>query len=422
MNISFHFGILLQTYDWAMTESQQRPDRQMMDFQLLLQDIDGDFLKNQFGPTTSMKNCPSIGAQMVQPPPSNVRKSNFFNFSLRLFDARKAPVKITKCSYHSFVDNKEGNGVLYKALLELNTGELLEKLFSVQLVNSASKELISLDSAALVSSGPQRVLVTHRDVCSRCSQGKVCGSSLESPTDPLISSENLEMKIFLKCNQNCLRGPGNPKGCRRFQINVSSGEAGSSALCWSQPIFVHNNSKHTKTKSFTKSDTDLQLPEDKRNSPRIIAISPSEGWAMGGQTIVIIGDNFKVGMQVIFGGVPLQCQVISSHAVRVQSPPGLEGVVEVSLALDCHQYNLSCPGTFTYISPTQAGLDQGFSRLARLVPRVAGDPSRLPRDVVLHRAADIIQAKADLPAVETKPKIEELLLAPWITELQDCDY
>ena len=69
-----------------------------------------------------------------------------------------------------------------------------------------------------------------------------------------------------------------------------------------------------------------------------------------------------------------------------------EGVVEVTLALDTHQYNLSCPGTFTYIS-TQAGLDQGFSRLARLVPRVAGDPTRLPRDVVLHRAADMIQAR-----------------------------
>ena len=427
----FHFGILIQTYDGAMAAFQQPkpPDRQIMDFQLLLQNIDGDFLKNQFGPTTSVKNCPSIGAEMIQPPPSNVRKSNFFNFTLSWFDGRKTPVKITKCSYHSFVDNEEGNGVIYKAILELNTGELVEKLFTVQLVNSASKELIRLDSAALVPAGPQRVLVTHRDVCSRCSQGKVCGSSLDSPTDPQIISDNLEMKIFLKCNQNCLRGPGNPKGCRRFQINVSSGEEGTSALCWSQPIFVHNNSKHTKTKSFTKSESDFQLPEDKRNSPRIIAISPSEGWAMGGQTIVIIGDNFKVGMQVIFGGIPLACQVISSHAVRVQSPPGV-GVVEVSLALDCHQYNLSSPGTFTYISTTQAGLDQGFSRLARLVPRVAGDPCRLARDVVLHRAADILQARQAgqtvLPAVpeleESKPKIEELLLAPWISELQDCDY
>ena len=409
-----------------MTDSQPGSDKQIMDFQLLFQDIDGDFLKNEFGPTTSLKNCLSLGAEIVQPPPSNVRKSNFFNFSLRLLDGRRDPVRISQCSYHSYVDNQEGNGILYKTVLELNTGELVEKLLAVQLVNSASKELIRLDSNVQVPTGPQRVLVTHRDVCSRCSQGKICGSSLESPSDPMITSDNLEMRIFLKCNQNCLRGPGNPKGCRRFQISVSSAEPGSSVLCRSQDIFVHNNSKHTKTKSFTKSDTDFRLPEDKRNSPRIIAISPSEGWTIGGQTIVIIGDNFRPGLQVIFGGLALQCQVISSHALRVQSPACVAGVVEVRLALETIQYNISSPGTFTYIS-TQAGLDQGFSRLARLVPRVAGDPTRLPRDVVLHRAADMIQARqtrveAKHEVTESKPKIEELLLAPWITNMQESDY
>ena len=305
-----------------MTDSQPGSDKQIMDFQLLFQDIDGDFLKNEFGPTTSLKNCLSLGAEIVQPPPSNVRKSNFFNFSLRLLEGRRDPVRISQCSYHSYVDNQEGNGILYKTVLELNTGELVEKLLAVQLVNSASKELIRLDSNVQVPTGPQRVLVTHRDVCSRCSQGKICGSSLESPSDPMITSDNLEMRIFLKCNQNCLRGPGNPKGCRRFQISVSSAEPGSSVLCRSQDIFVHNNSKHTKTKSFTKSDTDFRLPEDKRNSPRIIAISPSEGWTIGGQTIVIIGDNFRPGLQVIFGGLALQCQVISNTTAVGGRPRG----------------------------------------------------------------------------------------------------
>ena len=84
-----------------------------------------------------------------------------------------------------------------------------------------------------------------------------------------------------------------------------------------------------------------------------------------------------------------------------------------------------------------------YSRLARLVPRVAGgkycklseeiinkivpDPTRLPRDVVLHRAADMIQARqtrveAKHEVTESKPKIEELLLAPWITNMQESDY
>ena len=218
---------------------------------------------------------------------------------------------------------------------------------------------------------------------------------------------------------------------RRFQVSVSSSlhVDTTSLLCLSENMFVHNNSKHGR-KIRRLDGTDGLYPVTTL-VPQIKAISPSEGWTMGGQTIVIIGDNFKPGLQVIFGGVPLQCQVISSHALRVQSPPALEGVVEVTLALETQQYNISCPGTFTYISTTQPGLDQGFTRLAKLVPRMAGDPSRLARDVVLHRAADMIQARqvgrtllpldTGLEVKESKPKIEELLLAPWITDL-DCDY
>ena len=410
----------------TMTDLKHLPlsgDHQIMDIELLLQGIDSDFIESKFEPSTSLKNFSSnIGAELVVQPPSNIRKSNFFNFTIRFHDSRRDPVKINHCSFLRFCDNEEANGVVYRAELVLLDGETVEKLFMVQLVNSASSQLISLDSAMRsgggVGGGGGRVLVTHREMCTRCSSGRVCGSSLESPTDPQLDHQGLQLKIFLKCNQNCLRGPGNPKGSRRFQLTISSLESGAGVLlCSSQPIFVHNNSKHTKTKSFTKTEPDYHQPEDKRTSPRIIAISPSEGWTIGGQTIVIIGDNFKEGMQVMFGLVPLQCQLISSHAVRVQSPGGVPGEVEVTLALGPHQYNISCPGTFTYRDTSGVGLDQGFSRLARLVPRLSRDPARLPRDVVLHRAAEMIERSQ-----QTKPKIEELLLAPWITEIQDCHF
>lgn len=36
-------------------------------------------------------------------------------------------------------------------------------------------------------------------------------------------------------------------------------------------------------------------------TPSIKAISPSEGWTTGGATVIIIGDNFFDGLQVIFG-------------------------------------------------------------------------------------------------------------------------
>jgi len=36
-------------------------------------------------------------------------------------------------------------------------------------------------------------------------------------------------------------------------------------------------------------------------TPCIKAICPSEGWTTGGTTVIIIGDNFFDGLQVVFG-------------------------------------------------------------------------------------------------------------------------
>jgi early B-cell factor len=36
-------------------------------------------------------------------------------------------------------------------------------------------------------------------------------------------------------------------------------------------------------------------------TPCVKAISPSEGWTTGGSTVIIIGDNFFDGLQVVFG-------------------------------------------------------------------------------------------------------------------------
>ena len=398
----------------------------------LLQDIDSGFPHSQpikseiidclWEPRASLKDSlPNIEVEMVAQPPSNLRKSNFFHFSIRFYDGRRDPVKIQHCSFLRFCENEESNGVTYSAGLQLSDGELTEKLFTVKLLNSATSELIRLDSAVMAALGDRRVLVTHREICSRCSQGKVCGNKLESPTHPEVGDQGLQLKIFLKCNQNCLRGPGNPRGSRRFMIAVFSSEHGGDPLCSSQPIFVHNNSKHTKTKGFTKTESDRQQPEDRRSSPRIVAISPSEGWTIGGQTIVIIGDNFKENMKVVFGGVSLQCQFISSHAVRVQSPGGEAGEVEVSLALGSHRYNVSCPGTFTYVPTSGPALDLAFSRLARLIPRLEGDPARLGREEVLDRAANII-AQTQTQVWDVKPTIEDLLLEPWVSEIQDNQF
>ena len=56
-----------------------------------------------------------------------------------------------------------------------------------------------------------------------------------------------------------------------------------------------------------------------KNYPKIIAVSPSEGWTNGGQTVTIIGDNFRKGLHVLFGEIPVSCQLISEHAARLSS-------------------------------------------------------------------------------------------------------
>ena len=36
-------------------------------------------------------------------------------------------------------------------------------------------------------------------------------------------------------------------------------------------------------------------------TPCIKAVSPSEGWTTGGATVIIVGENFFDGLQVVFG-------------------------------------------------------------------------------------------------------------------------
>jgi len=47
-------------------------------------------------------------------------------------------------------------------------------------------------------------------------------------------------------------------------------------------------------------------------TPTIKAICPSEGWTTGGSTVIIVGDNFFDGLQVVFGTM-LVCSEVFSH-------------------------------------------------------------------------------------------------------------
>lgn len=80
------------------------------------------------------------------------------------------------------------------------------------------------------------------------------------------------------------------------------------------------------------------------------ACTPSEGWTKGGDSVIIIGDNFFDGLQVIFGTMLVWSELITSHAIRVHTPPRhIPGVVEVTLSYKSKQFCKGSPGRFVYI-------------------------------------------------------------------------
>lgn len=85
-------------------------------------------------------------------------------------------------------------------------------------------------------------------------------------------------------------------------------------------------------------------------TPCIKAISPSEGWTTGGAQVIIVGDNFFDGLQVVFGTMLVWSELITSHAIRVQTPPRhIPGVVEVTLSYKSKQFCKGSPGRFVYV-------------------------------------------------------------------------
>lgn len=152
-------------------------------------------------------------------------------------------------------------------------------------------------------------------------------------------------------------------------------------------------------------------------TPCIKAVSPSEGWTTGGAHVIIIGDNFFDGLQVIFGTMLVWSELITPHAIRVHTPPRhIPGVVEVTLSYKSKQFCKGSPGRFVYIckllqSPfsiliipwnlflalNEPTIDYGFQRLQKLIPRHPGDPEKLPKEIILKRAADIAEALYSMP-------------------------
>ncbi|XP_072256535.1 transcription factor COE1 isoform X2 [Pyxicephalus adspersus] len=342
-------------------------------------------------------------AHFEKQPPSNLRKSNFFHFVLALYDRQGQPVEIERTAFVGFVEKeketsteKTNNGIHYRLQLLYSNGIRTEQDFYVRLIDSMTKQPIVYEGQ---DKNPEmcRVLLTHEIMCSRCCDKKSCGNRNETPSDPVII-DRFFLKFFLKCNQNCLKNAGNPRDMRRFQVVVSTTiNVDGHVLAVSDNMFVHNNSKHgRRARRLDPSDGTPSYLE--HATPCIKAISPSEGWTTGGATVIIIGDNFFDGLQVIFGTMLVWSELITPHAIRVQTPPRhIPGVVEVTLSYKSKQFCKGTPGRFIYTALNEPTIDYGFQRLQKVIPRHPGDPERLPKEVILKRAADLVEALYGMP-------------------------
>ncbi|NWU88085.1 COE3 factor, partial [Onychorhynchus coronatus] len=340
-------------------------------------------------------------AHFEKQPPSNLRKSNFFHFVLAMYDRQGQPVEVERTCFIDFVEKERvrsppGPGQGPPGLPHLGQGlspdagppERLRGDLYVRLIDSMSKQAIIYEGQ---DKNPEmcRVLLTHEIMCSRCCDKKSCGNRNETPSDPppchrglgfffplpptpKLPNPRFFLKFFLKCNQNCLKNAGNPRDMRRFQVVVSTTvHVDGHVLAVSDNMFVHNNSKHGRR---------ARRLDPAEATPCIKAISPSEGWTTGGATVIVIGDNFFDGLQVVFGTVLVWSELITPHAIRVQTPPRhIPGVVEVTLSYKSKQFCKGAPGRFVYTALNEPTIDYGFQRLQKVIPRHPGDPERLPK-------------------------------------------
>ncbi|KAL0830460.1 hypothetical protein ABMA28_002626 [Loxostege sticticalis] len=326
-------------------------------------------------PSSLVDNTNTVGvgrAHFEKQPPSNLRKSNFFHFVVALYDRAGQPVEIERTAFIGFIEKdqeaegqKTNNGIQYRLQLLYANGIRQEQDIFVRLIDSVTKQV--------------RILIFI-----------------------------FFLKFFLKCNQNCLKNAGNPRDMRRFQVVISTQVmVDGPLLAISDNMFVHNNSKHGRRAKRLDPTEGIDAAPDPTSglypplpvaTPCIKAISPSEGWTSGGSTVIIVGDNFFDGLQVVFGTMLVWSELITSHAIRVQTPPRhIPGVVEVTLSYKSKQFCKGAPGRFVYVSLNEPTIDYGFQRLQKLIPRHPGDPEKLPKEIILKRAADLAEALYSMP-------------------------
>lgn len=137
-------------------------------------------------------------------------------------------------------------------------------------------------------------------------------------------------------------------------------------------------------------------------TPIIKALVPNEGPTVGGTSVVIVGENFFEGLQVVFGTMLVWAEVITPNALKLQVPARHAGPCDVTLSFKGKQFCREMPGRFVYnrnffvffyiklitqrkssfpffLAITETSIEYGFQRLQKLITRYPGDPERLSK-------------------------------------------
>ncbi|KAM7391982.1 hypothetical protein PAMP_022628 [Pampus punctatissimus] len=368
-------------------------------------------------------------AHFEKQPPSNLRKSNFFHFVLALYDRHGQPVEVERTAFVDFVEHdkeqtgeKTNNGTHYKLQLLYSNGVRTEQDLYARLIDSVTKQVGKLKSSS--GDSPFNCVSTFTMESDRfLHETESVPLLLISSSQPISyegQNKNPEMcrvllthevllEVFPEMQPELSEDSRKPEGYEeisgtmrwRGKMHVcdfvlvvlsSTVSVDGHVLAVSDNMFVHNNSKHGRRARR------LEPGESAENSmeyatPCIKAISPSEGWTTGGAMVIVIGENFFDGLQVVFGSMLVWSELITPHAIRVQTPPRhIPGVVEVTLSYKSKQFCKGAPGRFIYTALNEPTIDYGFQRLQKVIPRHPGDPEKLAKEILLKRAADLVEA------------------------------
>nr|CAD2198776.1 unnamed protein product [Meloidogyne enterolobii] len=162
-------------------------------------------------------------------------------------------------------------------------------------------------------------------------------------------------------------------------------------LAVSDNMFVHNNSKHGRRVKRVPSSSSINSTNNAL--PVIKHIFPSEVCCQSGGSAILIGENFHEGMQVFFGNSLTWSELITPQAIKVNIPvrPNA-GSVDVFLCSPKGQPKMRSNSIrFSFSSSSEPSIDTAFQRLQKLLPKYPTDPEPLPKEFILHRAADFAE-------------------------------